>query len=116
MYLITGRKRSPGTARRSDSASRDANVTLSDQVSDNNNEDFGDDDHFVDRPLSDADLQDPGLLSELAALRAEMGLPADDDDDDDDDDNARKASGKKPVETLSEQPHAYADAYGDVDD
>ncbi|KAJ2123927.1 hypothetical protein IW147_002189 [Coemansia sp. RSA 720] len=73
MYLIAGRKRGSSTKGRSATVSppRDTLPETEPEF----NADFDGD---VDTSFDDADLQDPGLLGELEALRVEMGLPASD--------------------------------------
>ncbi|KAJ2482274.1 hypothetical protein IWW56_001179 [Coemansia sp. RSA 2131] len=73
MYLIAGRKRGSSTKGRSAAVSppRDTLPETEPEF----NADFDGD---VDTSFDDADLQDPGLLGELEALRVEMGLPASD--------------------------------------
>ncbi|KAJ2082082.1 hypothetical protein H4R24_001880 [Coemansia sp. RSA 988] len=77
MYLITGRGRGARTKKQHVHTDRAENQSIDEASGDNYLGDNGLDAATEDDPEA-GDLDDPGLLSELDALRREMGLPAPD--------------------------------------
>ncbi|PIA15309.1 hypothetical protein COEREDRAFT_87928 [Coemansia reversa NRRL 1564] len=75
MYLITGRGRGAGTKKQHAHTDTTENQSIDEASTDNYQ---GDNGHHTatDDDLEPGELDDPGLLSELEALRKEMGLPA----------------------------------------
>ncbi|KAJ2802565.1 hypothetical protein H4R20_003233, partial [Coemansia guatemalensis] len=77
MYLIAGRGRGAGTKKQHAHTARAENQSIDEASSDNYLGDNGLD-AATDNDLEAGDLDDQDLLSELEALRREMGLPAPD--------------------------------------